>query len=55
MAQPAGRTHVLVVDDEAPARQRLVDLLKKDPQAAWRVFARASAASQRSSLNALSK
>lgn len=32
MAQPAQRMHVLVVDDEAPARQRLVDLLKKDPQ-----------------------
>lgn len=32
MAQPAERMHVLVVDDEAPARQRLVDLLKKDPQ-----------------------
>ena len=31
MAQPAGM-HVLVVDDEAPARQRLLDLLKKDPQ-----------------------
>lgn len=32
MAQPAERIRVLVVDDEAPARQRLVDLLKKDPQ-----------------------
>lgn len=32
MAQPAERMHVLAVDDEAPARQRLVDLLKKDPQ-----------------------
>ncbi len=31
MAQPAERIRVLVVDDEAPARQRLVDLLKKDP------------------------
>jgi two-component system LytT family response regulator len=30
--QPAERIRVLVVDDEAPARQRLVDLLKKDPQ-----------------------
>lgn len=30
MAQPAGPMRVLVVDDEAPARQRLVDLLKKD-------------------------
>jgi two-component system, LytTR family, response regulator len=29
---PAERLRVLVVDDEAPARQRLVDLLKKDPQ-----------------------
>ena len=32
MAQPAERMHGLVVDDEAPARQRVVDLLKKDPQ-----------------------
>ncbi len=32
MAQPAERMRVLVVDDEAPARQRLIDLLKKDPQ-----------------------
>ncbi len=32
MAQPGELMHVLVVDDEAPARQRLVDLLKKDPQ-----------------------
>ena len=32
MVQPAKRMHVLVVDDEAPARQRLVDLLKKDRQ-----------------------
>ena len=31
MAQPADPLRVLVVDDEAPARQRLVDLLKKDP------------------------
>jgi len=31
MAQ-AERLRVLVVDDEAPARQRLIDLLKKDPQ-----------------------
>ena len=29
---PAERLRVLVVDDEAPARQRLVDLLQKDPQ-----------------------
>ncbi|MGA2776503.1 MAG: LytTR family DNA-binding domain-containing protein [Steroidobacteraceae bacterium] len=29
---PAERLRVLVVDDEAPARQRLVDLLKVDPQ-----------------------
>lgn len=32
MARPTDRLRVLVVDDEAPARQRLVDLLKKDPQ-----------------------
>ena len=32
MSQPAERIRVLVVDDEAPARQRLIDLLKKDPQ-----------------------
>jgi two-component system LytT family response regulator len=32
MAQPAEPIRVLVVDDEAPARQRLVDLLKKDPE-----------------------
>lgn len=32
MAQPADRLRVLVVDDEAPARQRLLDLLKRDPQ-----------------------
>jgi two-component system, LytTR family, response regulator len=32
MAQPGERLRVLVVDDEAPARQRLTDLLKKDPQ-----------------------
>jgi two-component system, LytTR family, response regulator len=30
MASPPERLHVLVVDDEAPARQRLVDLLRKD-------------------------
>jgi two-component system LytT family response regulator len=30
--QPAERIRVLVVDDEAPARQRLIDLLKRDPQ-----------------------
>jgi len=32
MAQPAAQLRVLVVDDEAPARQRRVDLLKKDQQ-----------------------
>jgi len=32
MAQPAEPIRVLVVDDEAPARQRLIDLLKKDSQ-----------------------
>jgi two-component system LytT family response regulator len=32
VAQPAEQIRVLVVDDEAPARQRLVDLLKKDPE-----------------------
>jgi len=32
MAQLAEPIRVLVVDDEAPARQRLIDLLKKDPQ-----------------------
>jgi two-component system LytT family response regulator len=32
MAQAAEPIRVLVVDDEAPARQRLVDLLKKDSQ-----------------------
>src|ERR1700739_4092042 len=32
MAQPSERMRVLVVNDEAPARQRLIDLLKKDPQ-----------------------
>jgi len=32
MPQPTERLRVLVVDDEAPARQRLVDLLKKDPR-----------------------
>ena len=31
---PPDRIRVLVVDDEAPARQRLVDLLRKDPQVA---------------------
>jgi two-component system LytT family response regulator len=30
--QPAERMRVLVVDDEAPARQRIIDLLKKDSQ-----------------------
>ena len=34
MAPPADQIRVLVVDDEAPARQRLIDLLKKDPQVA---------------------
>ena len=32
MPQPPEPIRVLVVDDEAPARQRLVDLLNKDPQ-----------------------
>jgi len=32
VAQPSERIRILVVDDEAPARQRLIDLLKKDPQ-----------------------
>ena len=32
MAQPAEQIRVLVVDDEAPARQRLIDLLTKDLQ-----------------------
>ena len=32
MPQPAEGLRVLVVDDEAPARQRLVDLLRKDPR-----------------------
>jgi len=32
MAQLTEPIRVLVVDDEAPARQRLIDLLKKDPQ-----------------------
>jgi len=32
VTQPAEQIRVLVVDDEAPARQRLIDLLKKDPQ-----------------------
>jgi len=31
MTQPAEPIRVLVVDDEAPARQRLIDMLKKDP------------------------
>jgi two-component system LytT family response regulator len=30
MPSPHERLRVLVVDDEAPARQRLVDLLRKD-------------------------
>jgi two-component system LytT family response regulator len=37
---PPERIRVLVVDDEAPARQRLVDLLRKDPQVASVVEAR---------------
>lgn len=32
MAQSTEAIRVLVVDDEAPARQRLIDLLNKDPQ-----------------------
>ena len=32
MARASERLRVLVVDDEAPARQRIVDLLDKDPQ-----------------------
>jgi two-component system, LytTR family, response regulator len=32
MARPGKQIRVLVVDDEAPARQRLIDLLEKDPQ-----------------------
>ena len=32
MAQSGEAIRVLVVDDEAPARQRLIDLLNKDPQ-----------------------
>jgi len=32
VAQPAEQIRVLVVDDEAPARQRLIDLLTKDLQ-----------------------
>jgi two-component system, LytTR family, response regulator len=32
VARPAEQIRVLVVDDEAPARQRLVDLLRKDLQ-----------------------
>src|SRR5579862_8077398 len=32
VARPDPQIRVLVVDDEAPARQRLIDLLKKDPQ-----------------------
>lgn len=32
MPQQGKQLRVLVVDDEAPARQRLIDLLKKDPQ-----------------------
>jgi two-component system LytT family response regulator len=32
MSQPAEQIRVLVVDDEAPARHRVIDLLRKDPQ-----------------------
>jgi two-component system LytT family response regulator len=32
VAHPASQIRVLVADDEAPARQRLIDLLGKDPQ-----------------------
>jgi two-component system LytT family response regulator len=32
VTQPAKPLRVLAVDDEAPARQRLIDLLRKDPQ-----------------------
>jgi two-component system LytT family response regulator len=32
MGQPTEPIRVLVVDDEAPARQRLIELLKKDPE-----------------------
>jgi two-component system LytT family response regulator len=32
MTQPAEPIRVLVVDDETPARRRLIDLLKKDPE-----------------------
>jgi Response regulator of the LytR/AlgR family len=32
IAQPGRSIRVLVADDEAPARQRLLDLLRKDPQ-----------------------
>ena len=32
MAETRSRMQVLVVDDESPARQRLIDLLRKDPQ-----------------------
>ncbi|MBW8749276.1 MAG: response regulator, partial [Acidobacteria bacterium] len=31
-SQSSERLRVLVVDDEAPARQRIVDLLRKDAQ-----------------------
>ena len=31
-SQGSERLRVLVVDDEAPARQRIVDLLRKDAQ-----------------------
>jgi len=32
MARSTERIRVLVVDDEVPARQRIIDLLRKDPQ-----------------------
>jgi two-component system LytT family response regulator len=32
VAETRSRMQVLVVDDESPARQRLIDLLRKDPQ-----------------------
>jgi len=47
--QPAERIRVLVVDDEAPARQRLIDLLKKDPQVGSVVEAKTEKLPRRSS------
>ncbi len=32
IAPPSGKLQILVVDDEAPARQRILDVLSKDPQ-----------------------